>query len=290
MRNELPKMNKRQYLIIARKIFGMHMKHFTLYPASLITDVVGMAVSIATPFFIAVMTGDTNPLGADYFPFILIGMIANRVLAVSLHVPYGVMSGLYWSANIETMLLSPAPLWLNFLANLCYDYMFSSIYLVIFIFLGLLFGFQVNPSANLVGAFAVIGLSAVTVLGFGFLAASMLYLLEAKAGGNPITWAMGFLINLVSGLYYPVSFLPLHLQLAALALPHTYAYDGLRRALMPAGAVPDLPMHGFLPLDPLSTDLLVLASLCLIIVPLGWWLVKKGIERARLDGTLTSWV
>ena len=290
MTRELPKMSKRQYLAIARKVFGMHLKGFTLYPASLITDVVSMAVSIATPFFLTSMTGATNPLGADYFPFILIGMIVNRVLAVSLHGPYGQMSGLYWSANIETLLLCPAPLWLNFLVNLSYGYIFNSIYLVIFIVLGLFFGFQVSPSANFLGAFAVISLSVLAVLGFGFVAASMLYLLEAKAGGNPVTWAMGFLINLLAGLYYPVSFLPLPLQLASLVIPYTYAYDGLRRALLPAGTVPGLPIHGSLPLDPLFTDLLVLAGLCLVTVPLGWRLIKKGIERARLDGTLTSWV
>ena len=75
-------------------------------------------------------------------------------------------------------------------------------------------------------------------------------------------------------------------------IPHTYAYDALRRLLCP-GAQPDVPVlpiqHVFSGLSPVLIDGIALTLFTVILVPLGIFAYGWGIERARRNGTLTRW-
>jgi len=77
----------------------------------------------------------------------------------------------------------------------------------------------------------------------------------------------------------------------ACIIPHTYAYDALRRLLDPgarmSGAV--LPIQRALPLSPLQVDGLALGLMSVLLLPLGFWLYARGIGFARSNGTLTRW-
>jgi ABC-2 type transport system permease protein len=88
-----------------------------------------------------------------------------------------------------------------------------------------------------------------------------------------------------------VTVLPKPLQDVAMLVPHTYAYDALRRLLCPGAdrVTPNLLVHGWLGLSPIATDIAALALLCAILLPLGLFLYVQGIERARRNGTLTRW-
>jgi ABC-2 type transport system permease protein len=86
--------------------------------------------------------------------------------------------------------------------------------------------------------------------------------------------------------------LPQPLQWAACLIPHTYAFDALRRLLDP-GANPDVPVlpiqHALPGLSPVAVDGLALLVLALVLLPLGFLAYGRGIERARRNGTLTRW-
>jgi ABC-2 type transport system permease protein len=74
-------------------------------------------------------------------------------------------------------------------------------------------------------------------------------------------------------------------------LPHTYAYDALRRLLDPGAdqVTPNLLTHGWLGLSPIGTDLVALALFCVVLMPLGYFMYVAGVEKARRNGTLTRW-
>jgi len=75
-------------------------------------------------------------------------------------------------------------------------------------------------------------------------------------------------------------------------IPHTYALDALRRLMIPGGdaLTPVLPLQLALSgLSPVTLDILVLAVMSAVFLPLGWFMYVKGIEKARREGTLTRW-
>jgi ABC-2 type transport system permease protein len=125
------------------------------------------------------------------------------------------------------------------------------------------------------------------------LSASSFYLLDIKRGTEPVQFVIqGILATLLAGTYYPITVLPKPLQWVACLIPHTYAFDALRRLLDP-GAHPEvsvLPIQQALPgLSPVAVDGLALGLLTVVLVPLGVLAYGRGIERARRNGTLTRW-
>ena len=119
------------------------------------------------------------------------------------------------------------------------------------------------------------------------------HLLDIKKGTEPIGFVVqGLLATLVAGTYYPVTVLPLPLRWLACLIPHTYAFDALRRLLDPNAQLgqPVLPLQHALPgLSPIMVDVLALGLLAVTLLPLGFYLYGRGIERARGNGTLTRW-
>src|SRR5262249_42784652 len=114
-----------------------------------------------------------------------------------------------------------------------------------------------------------------------------------KQGNEPVQFLVQqVLATLLAGTYYPVTILPTSLQWVACALPHTYALDALRRLLSP-GAQIDLPVlpiqHVLSPWTLIAIDAAARGLLPLTLLPAGFWLYGRGIERARRAGTLTRW-
>ena len=103
----------------------------------------------------------------------------------------------------------------------------------------LLFGATFNfASWPLAFLFTVLFLAA--GFGLGMLSASSFYLLDIKKGTEPIQFVIQQLLaTLLAGTYYPLTVLPRSLQWIACLIPHTYAYDALRRLLDP-GAQPSV--------------------------------------------------
>ena len=99
--------------------------------------------------------------------------------------------------------------------------------------------------ANLAGALVVLAASIVPLVGLAVLT-SVLPLLSPQKGEQMSFAVQGFML-LVSGVYYPLTVLPLPLQIAGYASPLTYALAGMRRSLLDGAGVGDqLPTVGIL--------------------------------------------
>ncbi|TAN32111.1 ABC transporter permease [bacterium] len=84
--------------------------------------------------------------------------------------------------------------------------------------------------ADILAALAVLAASTVPLIGLSILT-SVLPLLSPQKGEQMSVALQGFLL-LVSGVYYPLSVLPLPMQIAGAASPLTYALAGIRRSLL----------------------------------------------------------
>jgi ABC-2 type transport system permease protein len=138
----------------------------------------------------------------------------------------------------------------------------------------------------------VVFLSLLVAYGIGLISASTFYLFDFKQQNEPVRFFVHqVLVALVAGLYYPPTVLPRAFQWIAACLPHSYAYDAVRRLMSPGAdrAKPTLVVHEWFSWSCVWTDVLALTLMTAVFLPLGWKLYPAGIERARRNGTLTRW-
>lgn len=230
--------------------------------------------------------------GTNYMSFIVVGITLNVFLYTNLSDPYTRIARSYFNGTMDLLLLSPMSIYtplLGFMTKSLLDdyprlFFVGGFGILLF---GAVFRFQYSIMAL---GFTVLLL--VAAFGIGMISASSFYLLNIKRGTEPVRFLVQQLLaTLLAGSYYPVTVLPRPLQWVACLIPHTYAFDAMRRLMDPGahlgGAV--LPLQQALSLPPLTVDALALGVMSLILVPLGLVLYGRGIEKARRDGTLTRW-
>jgi len=77
------------------------------------------------------------------------------------------------------------------------------------------------------------------------------------------------------GVYFPIAVLPGYLQPVAKFIPFYYFIEGLRLSLVPTTSTNELLYYTF-----------VLLILSLIFIVLGSYSIKRGIKKAKIDGSL----
>ncbi|HET8625819.1 MAG TPA: ABC transporter permease [Thermomicrobiales bacterium] len=231
--------------------------------------------------------------GTNYMSFIVVGVTVNVFINTNLVDPYIRIQRSYFNGTMDLFLLSPMSIYTPLLGLMSKSVIDDYPRLVFTFGFGmLLFGATFNFAAwPLALLFTALLLAA--GFGIGLISASSFYVLDIKKGTEPVQFVVQqILATLLAGTYYPVTVLPRPLQWAACLIPHTYAFDALRRLLDPGAEVgyPVLPLQQALPgLSPVAVDGLALLALSALLLPLGFFLYGRGIERARRDGTLTRW-
>ncbi len=230
--------------------------------------------------------------GTNYMSFIVVGVAVNVFLYTNLADPYTRIARSYFNGTMDLYLLSPMSIFTPLLGlmtkSLLDDY---PRLFIVGAFGAFLFGatFRFNHALLALG-FTVLLLAA--AFGIGMLSASSFYLWNIKRGTEPVRFVVQQLMaTLLAGTYYPVTVLPRPLRWAASLIPHTYAFDALRRLMDPGAqlGVRVLPLQEVLPWSPLAVDGAALGVMTLILVPLGLYAYGRGIEKARREGSLTRW-
>jgi ABC-2 type transport system permease protein len=127
--------------------------------------------------------------------------------------------------------------------------------------------------ADIPAALTVLAASTVPLIGLSILT-SVLPLLSPQKGEQMSVALQGFLL-LVSGVYYPLSVLPLPMQIAGAASPLTYALEGIRRSLLAGASVRDeLPAIG------------ILLAMGAVMIPISLWVFAWAENRAKRLGLL----
>ena len=127
--------------------------------------------------------------------------------------------------------------------------------------------------ANVLAAVAVLAASTLPLVGLAIFT-SVLPMLSPQKGEQMSIALQGFLL-LVSGVYYPLSVLPVPLQVAGYASPLTYTLDGIRRALLNSATVgEELPA------------ILILLAMGAAMIPVAVWVFSWAERRAKRLGLL----
>ena len=226
-----------------------------------------------------------------YESFLIAGMTLLQWLDKGLIGPYASVSGAYWSARLEPLLLAPRSLWLFVTADTVWYYLLTNINIAAIFITGRLFGARLTMPQDIPRFGLIVVLATLSVFGMGLMSASAFSLINAKGRDEPISWAVHLLQGLVSGLYFPFSLLPTPLQYAGLLLPHTYAIDGVRRLMVPryGQSGPTLTIHRLMPCDPQLLNIFCLAICLVVYLSLGVYLFQKGMRKSQEAGSLSRW-
>jgi ABC-2 type transport system permease protein len=234
---------------------------------------------------------EIQALAGGYVNFVISGMVLNALLATALSGAYNGLMDSFWNNRIETIMISPLRLPVFVTGLSLGQYVDTAIRIALYLIGGTLFlGFTWPRAPGLLGVLAVLIPALVACTGLGLAAASSVYTVDARGGQDPIRFFVETIAGLVAGVYFPLQVLPAGVRWLAYLVPHTYALDGMRRAMFGSASVPLLGVHGALPLPPLATDCLILTLYAAIALPVGWKLFRYGMRLARADGRLSWWV
>ncbi len=197
-----------------------------------------------------------------------------------------------WEGTLEYTFMAPV----SRLTHLAGVSLFTTAYSVvrtIVIVAGLMLFIDLDLSrANIVGLLVVLVVSSVAFIGLGLMAA-VLPVFSPERGAEATNIFQGLLL-LVSGVYYPVSVLPGWLQPLAAISPATYALSACRKLIGIGDAVATPPgtnpaafeqLEGA-PLSAVVPELVVLALMGIVMVPLGLYVFGRVEAWAKRTGKL----
>jgi ABC-2 type transport system permease protein len=178
-----------------------------------------------------------------------------------------------WEGTIEYTFMAPIRR-LTHLLGICAASLIYGIIRAAIIGLALVALFRLDlSSANWVTAALIFVAATVPLLGLGIFT-SILPLLSPEKG-EQMAFAVQGLLLLISGVYYPITVLPLPLQVAGRLSPLTYTLDGVRQALL----------HG-LSLTGALADIGLLLLMGLVLVPGSIWCFNRAEVRSKRLGLL----
>jgi ABC-2 type transport system permease protein len=189
-----------------------------------------------------------------------------------------------WEGTLEYTFMAPVSRLVHLLGISLYS-LLNSIITSVIVLTGLVLFTGLNlHGANLLGVMIVVAVSTMAFVGLGLIAA-VFPVMSAERGAEATHIFQGSLL-LVSGVYYPIEVLPKWLQPLSAISPATYTLSACRK-LFGVGSPSSTPGHlAGAPLSAVSHELLILAIMGAVLLPLGFWVFVKIEEWAKRTGKL----
>ncbi len=212
--------------------------------------------------------------GGNLLSYLIIGTAFTSFVGVSLSSFQGTIRSEQQMGTLEYLLISNTRLELILLysgvMNFVQAFLNVAILLTVVVFI-----FDIPLGINLPGALIAMFLTITSLSGIGLMSAGIIIITKI---GDPITWVFTTLTGLLSGVLFPVEYLPPWLQTVSAILPTTHALHALRLTLIQnAGMAEIMP------------QITLLAVMTLITVPLGFIIVRIGFNQARKVGSLAQY-
>jgi ABC-2 type transport system permease protein len=228
-------------------LFGFAERQMHVVKRYWVWEVVWLFYSLVSVLSIGYLASGLGTLGAEGASFdlrkaqlyLLVGALLWGYLSLVFMEAAYAISWERWEGTIEYTFMAPVRR-VTHLFGICLfaiGYGLARTFVVLLIAAAM---FQLDFShADIPAALAVLAASTVPLIGLSILTA-VLPLLSPQKGEQMSIALQGFLL-LVSGVYYPLSVLPLPMQLAGAVSPLTYALAGIRHSLLDgAGIVSEL--------------------------------------------------
>ena len=213
--------------------------------------------------------------GSDYFSFAIVGIVFTTFSGLFLNTLAATIRQGQTMGTLEQVLTTQTSLGTYLVGSSFYSILWGTTVSVGFWALGVLvFGADFH-NANLVSSFLILVLSMIIMLGLGLFSGSFVLVYKQ---GDPLNLLVSSGSFLLSGVIYPVAVLPNWLQIGSWMLPHTYALEGLRMALLQGATVSQVA--------PQLGALMVFAA---VIFSVSILFFKYAVRRVRVEGSLAQY-
>ncbi|MDD5355411.1 MAG: ABC transporter permease [Candidatus Omnitrophica bacterium] len=263
-----------------RKMAAFIKKDFLIYTSyrfAFILNLLSIVFTMANFYFAAKIFGQgpvpyLKEYQTGYFSFVVIGLALSAYLYTALHSFSGNIRQEQIIGTLEAMLVTPTKTPIIIIALSLWDFIFTSITAVAYLLFGALF-FKMDLShMNLLAALIIIILTIICFSSIGMISASFIMVFKK---GDPVDWLIAGFSGFFGGVFFPVELLPQAVRAVSYLIPITYSLRALRHALLQGYSC-----------KVLMPDMGMLLLFCIILLPLGIWMFKYAVKRAKVDGSL----
>lgn len=178
-----------------------------------------------------------------------------------------------WEGTIEYTFMAPVKRTLHLIGNSIFAIIYGLFrMIVVFGIASLVFDFSLS-GANLVGAGIILVFASVSFIGLGMIAA-VLPLISPEMG-DKTTLIVEAIVMMISGIFYPITTLPIWMQYISKLSPGTYALEGMRQAILHSLSTAELWKY-----------IWPLIIIGLILIPLGKFIFTLGERYVKRTGKL----
>jgi ABC-2 type transport system permease protein len=247
------------------------------YRVSFVFQLAGMFFSVAGFYFASKMVNPaTEGLdGIAPFPWLMVGLAFQYYFSTALYSFSARIRSEQVIGTLEAMLVSPTPTAIVIFSSALWDFTFGAIRVIVYLlFATLVFGVHLHVESLGTLALGVI-LTLLSSAGLGILSAS--FILYFKRG-DPINFFLSALTTFFGNVFFPVAQLPESLRWISDFLPISWSLAIVRGALLQGKPFADL-----------QGEVLRLALLTALLLPLGLLFSKIAIQKARREGSLVQY-
>ena len=189
-----------------------------------------------------------------------------------------------WEGTLEYTFMAPVSRAVHLLGVSLFS-LINSIVTSIIVLIGLMFFTDLHlRGVNFLGVIVVLAVSTAAFVGLGLIAA-VFPVMSAERGAEATHIFQGSLL-LVSGVYYEIDVLPGWMQPLSAISPATYTLSACRK-LFGVGNSNSTPEYlAGAPLSAVTNELLILAVMGAILLPLGLWAFMRIEAWAKKTGKL----
>ena len=210
-------------------------------------EAVNLLMGILSLYYYGLMFGEQNPpilreYGGSFIAYLLLGLAANTLLTYSLTTLVRKTQRLFLGRvniagsimnYIDYLRLSGIPITAWLTVDLFAGYINHLCYFAVYIIAGaVFFGLSIPPNSDILGAVISLLLGIAASIGLSLIGAAILLFIRYPFGRDPLTWIVGLLSSVFSGVYFPPSLIPESLRWISYLLPQTYTLDIMRKCLL----------------------------------------------------------
>jgi ABC-2 type transport system permease protein len=269
-----------RFLIKSCMFFKRDFIENTTYKASFLLEMGGILANTLSFFFIAKLVGDSaepflQEYGGQYFPFVIIGIAFSGYMTASLNSYTEAIGKEQGLGTMEALLITPTGIPTIIMSGAIWNFVFTTVKVVIYLLLGALFFGLDLSHANIPAALLVLMLTIIAMSGFGIFSAGFTLILKK---GDPVNFFVSGFSRFLAGVYFPITILPAWVQKLSMVVPLTYALHALRMTIL-TGA----------PLSHVYADIIALVIFSAVLLPFSILFFKMAVRQMMIDGSWTHY-
>ena len=261
----------------AGAIFKRDQRLATSYDMAFAIQWLQIIIQIISFYFIATLIGRGQHFGLlggaiPYFSYVVVNLAFARFQMTARQSFQTAIRGDQMLGTLDVVMATPTTLPTIVLSTGLWGFTLTIMQVLVALGTGMALGLHLHVNILTTLVFVILTVACMSPL--GVMAASTIMTFKQNA---PTQFVAGSAANLLGGVLYPVSKLPIWLQKISWCLPITHSLEGVR-----AGLLENVPLTNPL----VAGDALWLLGATAILMPLSLFIFARSVNLARRDGTL----